>query len=86
MPCEPIGGTCVSASVGLSPDRHGLLEAARMEPDHRRVQQVEIDYLDSAFLARFTTAQPAPSCLMSDVDVTWSEASGPRLAPTKALR
>ena len=86
MPCEPIGGTCVSASVGLSPDRHGLLEAARMEPDHRRVQQVEIDYLDSAFLARFTTAQPAPSYLMRDVDVTWSEVRGPRLAPTKALR
>ncbi len=85
MPCEPIGGTCLSAAVGLSPDRHGVLEAARMEPDHRRAQQVEIDYLDSAFLARFTTAQQAPSYLMRDVDVTWSEVSAPRLTPTKAL-
>jgi hypothetical protein len=55
-----------------------------MEPDHRRVQQVEIDYVDSAFLARFTTAQPAPSYLMREVDVTWPEVLGPRLAPTKA--
>ncbi len=59
-----------------------------MEPHHRRAQQVEIDHLDhldSAFLARFTTAQPARSYLMRDVDVTWSEVHAPRLAPAKAL-
>lgn len=81
--CEPIGGTCLSAAVGLSPDHHGVLEAARMEPDHRRAQQVEIDDLDSAFLAGFTTAEPAPSYLMRDVEVTWTKVRAPRLAPTK---
>ena len=84
-PCEPIGGTCLSAAVGLSPSRHGGLEAARMEPDHRRAQRVEIDDLDSAFLARFSTAGPAPSYLMRDVDVTWTKVHAPRLAPTGAL-
>jgi hypothetical protein len=75
---EPIGATCLSAAVGLSPDRHGKLEAARMEPGHRRALPVEIHSIDSAFLARFTTAQPAPSYLMRDVDVTWTKARAPR--------
>ena len=82
--CEPIGGTCLSAVVGLSPDHHGSLEAARMEPDHRRAVQVEIDQLDSAFLARFSTAQPATSYLMRDVDVTWTKVAAPRLVLTEA--
>jgi hypothetical protein len=85
MPCEPIGETCLSAAVGLSPDHHGVLEAARMEPDHRRAQQVDIDHLDSAFLAGFTSAQPAPSYVMRDVDVTWTNVRAPWLAPTEAL-
>lgn len=84
VPCEPIGGTCLNAVVGLSPDHHGVLEAARMEPDHRRAQQVEIDHLDSAFLADFTTAQPAPSYLMREVDVTWTKVRAPHVAPTIA--
>lgn len=85
LPCEPIGGTCLGSAVGLSPDRHGALEATRMEPDHRRAQPVEIDDLDSAFLARFSTARPAPSYLMRDVDVTWTKVHAPRLARTEAL-
>ena len=84
--CEPIGGTCLTATVGLSPDHHGALDAARMEPDHRRALPVEIGDLDSAFLAGFTTAQPALSYLMCDVDVTWTKVRAPRLAPTEALR
>jgi hypothetical protein len=83
--CEPIGGTCLSATVGLSPDHHGALEAARMEPDHRRALQVEIGDLDSGFLAGFTTAQRAPSYLMREADVTWTKMRAPRLAPTEAL-
>jgi hypothetical protein len=83
--CEPIGGTCLSATVGLSPDHHGALEAARMEPDHRRALQVEIGDLDSGFLAGFTTAQRAPSYLMREADVTWTKVRAPRLAPTEAL-
>lgn len=82
--CEPIGGTCLSAAVGLSPDHHGRLEAARMDPDHRRALQVEIDGLGSGFLTGFTTARPAPSYLMRDVDVTWTKVRAPRLAPTEA--
>jgi hypothetical protein len=85
MPCEPIGGTCLNAVIGLSPDHHGGLEAARMEPDHRRAQLVEIDHLGSGFLAGFTTAQPAPAYLMRDVDVTWTQERAPRLAQAEAL-
>jgi hypothetical protein len=81
---EPIAGACLSATMGLSPDHHGALEAARMEPDHRRALQVEIGDLDSAFIAGFATAQRAPSYLMRDVDVTWTKAPAPLLAPTGA--
>lgn len=84
--CEPIGGTCLSAEIGLSPDHHATLEAARMEPAHRRALQVEIDDLDSAFLGRFATAQRAPSYLMRDVEVTWTNVRASRLAATEALR
>lgn len=56
-----------------------------MEPDHRRALQVEIDDLDSGFLAGFTTAQRAPSYLMRDVDVAWTKGRAPRLAPTEVL-
>jgi hypothetical protein len=55
-----------------------------MEPEHRRAVQVEIDDLDSAFLARFSTARQATSYLMRDVDVTWTKARAPRLALTTA--
>jgi hypothetical protein len=78
-PGEPIGATCLAADIGLSPDHHGELEAARMEPDHRVAQLVEIDDLDSQFLAGFESARPTPSYLMRDVDVTWTPARAPRL-------
>ena len=67
---ETIGATCLGAAVGISPDHHGILEAARMAPEHRRAQQVTIDHLISEFLAGFASAQPAPSYLMRDVAVT----------------
>ncbi len=76
--CEPIGGTCLSADVGLSPGHHGTLEAARMTPRHRQAQRVEVHDLDSAFLTSFSTAVPGPSYLMRDVDVTWTRARVPR--------
>jgi hypothetical protein len=81
--CEPVAGTCMSADVGLSPDHHGVLEGARMEPDHRRVRKVAIDDLDSAFLSSFTTARVAPSYLMADVGVTWTRASAPTFTNTE---
>jgi hypothetical protein len=86
-PCEPIGGTCLSATIGLSPDRRGALEAVGMEPDHRRAQRVEIDRLDSGFLTGFATARPAPSYVIRDVNVTWTrERALNRLARPDARR
>lgn len=76
-PCEPIGGTCLAATVGLSPDRRGALEAAQMEPAHRAAHAVEIDELDSQFLAGFTSMRPAASYLMRDVRVRWTPARAP---------
>jgi hypothetical protein len=83
MPSEPIGATCVGAAIGLSPDHRGELEAARMEPSHRRAQLVRLDDLHSDFLARFTTAVPAPSYLMRDVDVVWTRERAPRPSPQR---
>jgi hypothetical protein len=45
-----------------------------MRPNHRRTHPVDVDVLESALLASFTSAVPAPSYLMRDVDVTWSRA------------
>ena len=69
---EPVGGTCLTAVVGLSPGRSGALEAVRMEPDRRTARRVEIDDLDSTFLAGFATAAEAPAYLMEGVAVRWS--------------
>lgn len=79
-PDGPIGRTCLGAAIGLSPDHHGVLEAARMEPEHRAAQPVDVTDLDSEFLAGFTSARPAPSYLMRVVEVTWTPAHAPRLA------
>jgi hypothetical protein len=79
-PCDPIGATCLAASVGLSPGRRKRLEAARMEPEHRVAQPVEITELDSRFLAGFTSNRPATSYLMRDVPVRWTRASIPSTA------
>jgi hypothetical protein len=73
--CDPVGATCLAATIGLSPDHRGELEGARMEPDHRLAHQVTIEALDSAFLAGFATARPSPSYLMRDVGVTWTPAA-----------
>jgi hypothetical protein len=84
-PCEPIGGACLAADIGLSPGHAGALEAARMEPDHRVAQLVEIDHLDSQFLASFVSVRPAPSYLMRDVAVTWSPAPSPSVHTLQGL-
>jgi len=77
LACEPVGGTCLGANIGLSPDHHGVLEAARMEPDHRIARHVIIDEIDSAFLSSFSTAQAAPSYVLTNVGVTWTPAASP---------
>ena len=45
--------TCVDPTLGLSPDHHGRLEAARMAPDGRNVRAVQVDELRSTFLDGF---------------------------------
>jgi hypothetical protein len=70
----------LAASVDLSPDRHGTLEAARMEPEHRVAQRVEITELDARFLAGFTIIRPTSSYLMRDVQVRWTRGSAPSTA------
>lgn len=84
-PDEPIGGTCLSAEMGLSPGLDGGLEAARMTPHHRTAHPVDVHHLDSAFLASFTSAATAPSYLMRDVDVTWTHERLPQLENTEAF-
>jgi len=83
--CEPIGGTCLSAEVGLSPRHDGALEAVRMTPSHRHAQPVHVHHLDSAFVAGFTSAAPAPSYVMRNVDVTWTRESVRLLPRTQAI-
>jgi hypothetical protein len=67
-----VGAICLGASVGVSPDRRGVLEAARMEPAHRDAREVVVEDLESGFLDTFTTAKPATSYLMCDAEVIWS--------------
>lgn len=78
--CEPVAATCLGANIGLSPDHRGVLEGARMEPDHRTAREVVIEELVSAFLSSFSTARAAPSYLMADVGVTWTPAASPQIA------
>jgi hypothetical protein len=81
-PCEPIGGTCLSAEIGLSLGHDGVLEAARMTTHHREAHDVEVHHLESAFLASFTSATAAPSYLMRDVDVRWTRE---RVSPLSSI-
>ncbi|MGH9268941.1 MAG: hypothetical protein ACRD0D_12300 [Acidimicrobiales bacterium] len=64
----------------VSPGHVGRLEAVRMVPDHHLARAVTVERLDSAFLARFRTARPAPCYLMEDVAVTWAAAPARRYA------
>ena len=77
LPCpgDVIGETCLGASVGLSPGRRGVLEAARMDPEHRRAQAVVVEDLRSAFIESFVSAEPATSYLMRDAGVVWTSAT-----------
>lgn len=78
--CGQVGATCLGAAVGVSPDRRGRLEAARMEPAHRDARAVTIEGLESGFLDSFSTARLSSSYLMCDADVTWTRAEPPAMA------
>lgn len=70
----PVRRACIDATYGLSPGFDRELQCVEMAPAHRRAQSVDIEGLDSDFIASFASATPAPSYLMSDVDVAWSPA------------
>jgi hypothetical protein len=82
--CDPVAGTCIGANVGLSPNYHGLLEGARMQPSARTACEVLIDALESTFISSFATAVPAPAYLMEDVAVAWARETAPRVAARAA--
>lgn len=79
---EVVGTTCLGATVGLSPNRIGALEAVIMRPESRAAAAVRIDDFRSAFLDRFVTARPAPAFLMQDVGVMWHPGHDPALTST----
>jgi hypothetical protein len=78
--CEAVGATCLGASIGLSADRNGALEAASMVPQHRDAREVVIDELRSEFLESFSTATVASAYLMTDVPISWARTKVPTLA------
>ncbi len=69
--CDVVAGTCLSATVGISADHRGGLEAARMQPDRRDAREVVVEKLESRFIESFRSAQLAPSYLMENIAVTW---------------
>ena len=78
-PSDAVGVACLDASVGLSPNHHGVLEGARMEPDHHNACEVIVEQLDSTYLSGFVTARPSRSYLMRDIGVTWTPTAAPPL-------
>ena len=68
---EPVGCTCLGADEGLSPGPHGL-EVVRLVAGHRRARAVALVECESAFLAGFATARPAPAYLAERVPVTFT--------------
>lgn len=71
---DSVGRACIDATLGLSPGPDGRLECVEMAPAHRLARPVDVESLDSGFLASFASATPAASYLMTDVDVAWSPA------------
>jgi hypothetical protein len=75
--CDVVAGTCLGATVGISADHRGGLEAARMQPDRRDAREVVVENLESRFIEGFRSAQLAPSYLMENIAVTWMPAPVP---------
>lgn len=71
---DAVGRACIDASLGLSPGFDGRLQCVEMDPEHRLARPVDVESLESEFLASFASATPVPSYLMTNVDVTWSPA------------
>lgn len=75
--CDQVGTTCLGASVGVSPDHRGRLEASRMDLSHREACEVVVEDVASGFLDSFASAEPSTSYLMRDAEVTWRRAAAP---------
>lgn len=68
----------IGTALGLSPGRQaGEIEAIEMNPSHCRSRIVELANLESDFMSGFTSAMPAETLLMNDVDVTWHPVKAP---------
>lgn len=67
----------IGTYLGISPNHRGQLEGAQMRPADLAAEEVELTHLASDFLDSFSTAEKAPTLLMTEVDVTWSRAALP---------
>lgn len=77
MGCE-VADIVIGTTLGLSPGRRPTqLEAVEMLPARSEAQLVELELLESAFLSSFSSAVPAETLLMTDVDVTWQRSHHP---------
>ena len=61
-------GTELGLSPGLRPD---AIESAELCPATLEAESVELSLLESDFLDGFTTAEPAETLLMTDVELVW---------------
>ena len=75
--CDVVAGTCLAATVGISRDHRGELEAARMKPERHDAREVVVEKLESRFIDGFRSAQLAASYLMENIAVTWTPTSVP---------
>ncbi len=69
--CE-VADIVIGTALGLSPGhRAGSIEAVEMKPAHYQAEIVDLEHLSSDFMSSFSSAVPAETLLMSNVDVTW---------------
>ncbi len=66
----------IGTVLGVSPGhRAGSIEGADMCPAKTEAKAVKLRSLSSPFLESFTTAEPAETLLMTNVEVTWRRAN-----------
>lgn len=67
-----IASIVIGTELGLSPGhRPDSIESAELCPATLKAQTVELSLLESDFLDRFSTAEPAETLLMTDVELLW---------------
>lgn len=71
-----IADIVIGTELGLSPGhRPDAIESAELCPATLKAESVELSLLESEFLDSFTTAEPAETLLMSDVELVWRRSS-----------